>query len=149
MTRSRNASRTMHIDADVAVLGDERFSGVETHAHADRTIGERVTAFGRGRQRLPRLRERDEERVALRVHLEAAVPREGVTQHPPVLRQHLRVGVPELVQQPRRALDVGEKESDGSGRPLGHAGMICTTARTVSSGGGGAASAPSGRSRSR
>ena len=62
------------------------------------------------------VRERDEERVALRVDLDAAVPRERVPQHPPVLGQRLRIPLrAELVQQPRRALDVREQEGDRAG----------------------------------
>jgi hypothetical protein len=44
----------------------------------------------------------------------------GLPQDPPVLGE--RVGIPcraELVQQPCRALDVGEEEGDGAGRQLG------------------------------
>ena len=37
-----------------------------------------------------------------------------------MISQSLRVAVPELVQQPRRSLDVGEKEGDGAARKLGH-----------------------------
>ena len=40
-------------------------------------------AVGRGGERVGRAREGDEERVALRVHLDAAVPRERLAQHAP------------------------------------------------------------------
>jgi hypothetical protein len=57
--------------------------------------------------------ERMQEHVALRVHLDAAVCGERLPQQPPMFCQ--RGGIllcAELVQQPCRALDVGEKEGD-------------------------------------
>ena len=79
------------------------------------------------RQRLPpRIGEHEEERVTLRVHLDAALGGEDLAKHPPVLCQRLRVRLrPELVQQPRRPLDVREQEGDGRARQLApHARMI-------------------------
>ena len=72
------------------------------------------------RKRVRRAGERDEERVALRVHLDAAVPGERVPQHTPVLAQQLDVALSVLVQQPRRAFDVREQERDGAGWKLAH-----------------------------
>jgi glucokinase len=50
----------------------------------------------------------------LRVHLDAVVRSEGLAQLVAMLGQGGGVGVAELVQQPRRSLDVGEEEGDGS-----------------------------------
>jgi hypothetical protein len=55
-------------------------------------------------------REGYEERVALGVDLDAVVPRESVAEHPAVLGEDVRVAVTELLEQARRALDVGEEE---------------------------------------
>jgi hypothetical protein len=50
------------------------------------------------------------------------VRRERVTQDAAVLGEDIRVAVPELVQQLRRALDVGEEEGDCARGQLGHPG---------------------------
>ena len=98
---------------------------MEPHPDADRPGRERVLPLaGRG-DGARRGREGDEERVALRVDLDAAVRGEGVAQHAPVLGERLRVRLgPERVQQPRRALDVREEERDGAGRELGAHGLV-------------------------
>jgi hypothetical protein len=54
-----------------------------------------------------------ERALGLRVDLDAAVARERVAQDMPVLREQLRVALAVLVEQPGRALDVGEEEGDG------------------------------------
>src|SRR4029453_8427309 len=59
-----------------------------------------------------RLREGYEECVSLCVHLHTAVTHERTPQRVTVTGQHLRVLVAPLLQQPRRALDVGEQERD-------------------------------------
>ena len=106
--------RAMDVDPDVALVGDDRLARVEPHADADRPVVERRLAVGGGGERVRCARERDEERVALRVHLDAAVPRERLAQDAPVLGQQVRVPVAVLVQQPRRAFDVREEERDGA-----------------------------------
>ena len=74
----------------------------------------------RGCGRSARGREGDEERVALRVHLDATMRRERLAQRPAVLRERVsRRRRSETVQQPRRALHVGEEERDGAGRQVG------------------------------
>ena len=66
-----------------------------------------------GVERAGRRRKREEERIALRVHLDAVRGRARVPDHATVLGQRLRVPLgAELVQQTRRALDVGEQERD-------------------------------------
>jgi len=68
----------------------------------DRT-GERVTGTW----------ERVEERIALRVNLGAAGSPEGFSHNAPVVPRDDRIGlVPHLLQEARRALDVGEGERD-------------------------------------
>ena len=64
-------------------------------------------------------RERDEEPVPLRVHLDPAVRGAGRADQAPVLRERLGVALgAELVQQPRRPLHVREEERDRAGRKL-------------------------------
>jgi hypothetical protein len=60
--------------------------------------------------------ESDEERIALCVYFNAAVARERFSKHAPMLGQHIRVLVPDLLQKPRRPLNVGEEQGDRSRR---------------------------------
>jgi hypothetical protein len=82
-----------------------------------------------GSDRTRRRREGEEERVPLCVYLDAAPSRTGFADETAVLDQRLVVGLrSQLVQQPRRALDVGEEECDGAGRELGaHTEIMCQT----------------------
>ena len=116
--------RAVDVDPEVALLGYDRLARVEPHADADRSVAERRLAVGGGGDRVGGARERDEERVALRVHLDAAVPRKGLAQHTAVLAQQLRVALAVLVQQLRRALDVREEERHCSAGKVAHTPMI-------------------------
>ena len=66
------------------------------------------------------------EGVALRVHLYTALGRASLTNNAPVLGERVRVSrYAEFVQQPRRALDVGEEEGDRPSREVvSHAVII-------------------------
>ena len=122
VARRGDPGGAVDVGADVALVRQQRRARVNAHPHRDR---QRRLGFLRGRQRTRRGRERDEERIALRVDLDAAVPRERVAQDASMLGERLRVlRLAELVQQPRRALDVGEEEGDGAGRELAHPSMI-------------------------
>ena len=68
------------------------------------------------RDRVLRPPEGDEEGVPLRVNLPTPVRLEGRAQNPLVLGQHLPVVAGQLLEQLRRALDVGEEERDGARR---------------------------------
>ena len=60
-------------------------------------------------------REREEERIALRVDLDATLGDAGVPDHSPMLGERVRVRLcAEFPQQARRALDVREEERHGS-----------------------------------
>jgi len=58
----------------------------------------------------------------VRVHLHAPVTCEGFTQEASVLGERVGIGLrAKVMQQARRALNVGEEEGDGAGRkPLVH-----------------------------
>jgi hypothetical protein len=89
---------------------------VQSHPDAHLSIRERALGL-RGRRRcVHRARESDEERVALRIDLDAAVAGEGSAQDAAMLRQHLGIVLAELVQQPGRPLDIREEEGDGARR---------------------------------
>jgi hypothetical protein len=120
ITRGGDPRRPVDVDADVALVGDERLAGMDAHPDADRAVVERPLGRGRGRERIGRAVEGHEEGVTLGVYLDAAVALEGLTQEPSVLGQRLRVGVAELVQQTRRPFDVGEEKGDGAGREFAH-----------------------------
>ena len=89
-------------------------------------LGERALRRARGQRGVRRLAKGDEEGVALRVDLLAAVLFECGAQDPAVLGQHLAVPVSQLLEQARRALDVREEEGDGPARKLGHPRVQCT-----------------------
>ena len=113
-------SRAVDVQPDVALIGDHRLTRVQSHSNAHRTAVERLPAIGGCCERILDPDERNEEGVALGIHLDAAVACEGFPQDAAVLGQRVCVSVAELVQQPSRALDVGEEERDGAGRELAH-----------------------------
>ena len=78
---------------------------------------------GRG-NRVARPREGDEECVALRVDLIPAMLRDDRPYELAMFREDACVLVVELLQQPRRAFDIGEEEGDGTARKLGHRPMM-------------------------
>jgi hypothetical protein len=74
---------------------------VEAYPNADGAGFERPSGIGRGGDGSGRPRERDEERVALRVDFDPIVPCEGLAQRAPVLGQELGVRVPVLLKETR------------------------------------------------
>ncbi len=89
---------------------------MDAHPHPDRSFAECALSVGGSPHGAGRRLEGDEERVALGVHFDSALTGEGLAERPPVIRQGLRVRLrAEVVQQLRRALDVGEEEGDGAG----------------------------------
>ena len=104
---------------------------VQAHAHLD------LHPFGPGVRRQVALRidgrgqcvggraEGDEERVALRVDDASLVSGEGGTQKLRMLGENLVVAVaPQPLEQGRRALDIGEDESDSARRKFMHRAHI-------------------------
>ena len=65
---------------------------MEAHADTDRAVRERRGAFRRRRSRILRRRKGHEERVSLRVDLDAAVGRERLAQRAAMLGQRVRIG---------------------------------------------------------
>ena len=121
----RDPRRPVHVEPDVALIDSKRLARVQTHPHPHRAARERELRVGRGGHRIGRTREGDEERVALRVDLDALVQLPGIAQRAVVLCEHDGVPVAEFLQQPSRALDVREEERDRPGRELGpHAAIL-------------------------
>jgi hypothetical protein len=99
---------------------------VEAHAHPDRRtcrpvrLGQGTLRRRGGPDRIARLLERCEERVALTVDLDPARVGKRVPEDRVVRRERLAVPlVAELAEQLGRALDVGEEEGDGARRRAG------------------------------
>jgi hypothetical protein len=89
---------------------------VHPHAHAQAGGRQSVLSGRGGRDRIRRSREDDGERVALRVHLDAAVTRPDIAEQSMVLTQQVGVAIAELAQEQGRTLDIGEQERDRAGR---------------------------------
>ena len=130
-----DARRAMDVAADVALLGEQGRAGVQSDPHLDLPRAEHRSDRTRRSERTRRGAEREEEGVALSVHLDPAVPRAGLADHSPVLGQCLRVGLAaEFVQELRRPLNVSEEEGDGAGRKvLSHNAIICGAEARVQS----------------
>jgi hypothetical protein len=121
----RDARRAMDVDPDVVrarlAAGRRAFPGVHAHANSnDRVVGEAgrsesMLRRGSRTDRLGRAVEDDEEGIALDPHLRPG--RERGAESLRVRRKDLVITVrAELVQELRRALDVGEQEGDGPAR---------------------------------
>ena len=132
MADGGDARALVHVEADVSLLGQPRLARVQPHPHADRPIGQAALAVRGSGDRVRRAGERDEERVTLRVDLDALVVRTRRADDPPMLVQRLPVPVAELVQQPRRALDVREQQRHHSAREIAwHATIISPRSTSV------------------
>ncbi len=109
---------------------------MEPHANTDRAI-EGIAGCRCGGERARRRREGDEERVALRIHLDPAVRGDRLADDAAVRceRVGVRIGA-ELVEQLRRAFHVGEEEGDRPGRKLG--AHVCMMLRDDAAGRGAA-----------
>ncbi|HEX5469862.1 MAG TPA: hypothetical protein VFW80_12530 [Gaiellaceae bacterium] len=98
---------------------------MEADPQADRSGGERCLHVACSAKRAGRRLEGVEERIALSVHLDPAVPCERLANLRAVLGQGLGVGVgAERVEELRRSFDVGEDEGDRSGRQCPHENRI-------------------------
>ena len=97
----------MDIDPGVALVRNQRFPGVQTHTNTDRRYKRRLSST-RGSNGIRRARKRDEESIPLRIHLDPLVASKGLTQNAAMLRERLHIRLAELMQQPRRPLDVRE-----------------------------------------
>ena len=111
--------RAVDVDTDVPLVGDVRRPGMDPDPHPDRAgrqTGDRVS----GRAERPRpCRKGNEEGIALRVDLDSPLRGKGLAHDPPMLRQCLPISLrPQLVQQPRRALNVGEEKGDSARRKV-------------------------------
>ena len=113
---SADPGGAVDVDAYVPLFRGNRRSRMEAHAHADRPAGERLLSARSRRDSADRRRECVEEGVALGVDLDTVVSGERVSQGAPVVGEDRGIAVAMLLDQPRRALDVGEEQRDRARR---------------------------------
>ena len=114
--------RPHDVEPQVALAAERRLAGVEAHPDADvDAVGPllrcvRALRFDGCGDRIAGARKGEEERVALRVDLDAAVLCEALAHQPPVRRQDIVEALAELLEERRRPLDITEDEGDGAAR---------------------------------
>ena len=91
VARRHDPGGSVHVHADITVLADKRLAGVDPDSNANRPLSQRRLPRRCRGQCILHTPERDEQRVAPRVHLHSGVRGERLPQHPPMLRQHFRV----------------------------------------------------------
>ena len=106
------------IQAHIPLLAQPRLAGVQTHAHPDRAIRKGALSVLGSRHRIRGTAERNKERIALGIHLDPVVRRERSSQTAAMLEQRVAVTIAELLQQPRRALDIREEQRDDPHRQV-------------------------------
>ena len=105
----------MDIHAYVTLVGEYRLTGVHADPYSDAAALKRLLRLCRSCQRIGGTGEGNEERVALSVDLDTVMAGERLPQHDSMLGQRIGVRGAELMEKPRRTLDVGEQERDGPG----------------------------------
>jgi len=120
VANGRNTRALMYVEADVPLLGQPRLAGVQPHPHPYRPAGKCALALRGGGYGVRRAGECDEERVALRVDLNASVVGKCRAESPPMFVQGLPVIVAQLTEQLRRTLHVCEKQRHDAGRQLAY-----------------------------
>ena len=140
-------SGTMNIRANVSLVGDVWRARMDAHPHRDR---ERPLRRRCRLQRAGRSRKRDEERIALRVDLDSALPRARLPDDAPVFGQCLGVALgTEIVQESRGPLDVREQKGDRAGGKIALHRRIVVSRRRGRGGSGRARDSPRTRGTAR
>jgi hypothetical protein len=114
---SGDPRRAVHVQADITLGRHARLAGLQPHPHGNAPTLQRSLTLRRRSNSVRRAVEPDEERVALRLHLDTAVAGERRTKQTTVLRKRSGVTGAELLQQARRTLDVRNRNvtvPDGS-----------------------------------
>ena len=116
-----DSGRAVDVQADVALSCPNRLAGVDAHPVPDgdsvgpRPLGHGPLAVDRGLDSRSGALEDEVQPIASRAPLERTMSRERLADQPVVIGQHRRIAVAQDLEQPRRALDVGEHEGDRSG----------------------------------
>src|SRR5512132_3018059 len=106
-----DATRSVHIHADIALFREQRGARVDPNPYADRAAFQCLTTLGRGVKRLARRRQREEEGVPLGTYFDSIVAGERRSQCLPVSVKLERVAIfAELVEELGRPSDVREDE---------------------------------------
>ncbi len=100
------------VDPYIALRCDEWLTGMNSDPHAWRASGKSLLPLARRLDSIAGPRERIEERVSLRIHLDAPALGERGAERTSMLGENVRVLVTEFVQEQRGALDVGEEEGN-------------------------------------
>ena len=117
--RRSNAGGKVYVVPDIALVRYQRRSRVQADAQMDLTFCERVRhRLRRGDCPLSR-REGEEEGISLGVHFDAVFGGASLADDAAVFSERVCVRLrAELVQEPRRALNIGEEERDRAGRKI-------------------------------
>ncbi|MDQ2981461.1 MAG: hypothetical protein M3R26_03925 [Actinomycetota bacterium] len=119
-------SGAVDVDPNVVLASYCRGPGMYSHPHAHLLVlrpglfCQPALGLGGGSEGIVRTTESAEEGVALGVDLDAGVGLDRLSEDPVVALEQLHVRLAELVEQARRALDVGEKERDRAGWEVAH-----------------------------
>ena len=115
--RRGDPRRAVHLRGGVLAAARVREAGVQAHPdqraglrYRPCVVGQCPLRLGARGQRVARVRERDEQRVALAEQGGTAAGGQRATQQPAVLGEHAAVPGTEHPRQPGGALDVGEQE---------------------------------------
>jgi hypothetical protein len=123
VTNRGYARSPVNVHPDVALVRPQRLTCVDPNANPNRSSCELALSVGGRSDCIARTGEGNKERVTLRVDLGAPVLGESLSQDSAVVGEDGCVVITEVVEQLRRALDVGEEEGDGPGGQLGHTGL--------------------------
>src|SRR5207302_9764074 len=118
---------SMHLEPEVVIADQRRLAGVQPNADAHppavgpAVLRERLLDCGRAGAGIERAVEDDKVRIALGTELVAVIRLQRLPLDGVMRQQHLGIAIAELLDQPRRSLDITEIEGDGAGRQVAHA----------------------------
>ena len=130
MRDSADSGRAMNGNAGVVVIGHVRFARVQADADGDASfvrppiLAERALSSDCGLDRVARATKDDEEGIASRSNLNAAVCCEYPSQQVVVRGEHLGIALLQPLDELGRAFDVGEEKRHGPTRKVGMPGGI-------------------------
>lgn len=117
MRRITDPSRFVDVQTDIVPLDDQGLPRVDPDPNPDRPIRQSRLHLPRRIEGIRSPSERDKERIALDPELNPTMSRDRVTDP---FAMALKLGAialaAELLEQPRRALDISEHERDRPGR---------------------------------
>jgi hypothetical protein len=114
-----DSGSAMDVRACIPQLSELRLPRVQAYPNPNRCLPQRSLRVSRRGDRIGRARERNEERIALRVDLHPTVPRPDRAQLTVVLSEKVGVlSIADFLQEPCRSLDVRKEERDGAGREI-------------------------------